>query len=275
MSTALWTDERRQEYPTRPLTLAQTQSIVAAMGGLLQFDAAAMAAWRRDLAAYYDEFRPPRSSLDASVYATDNDQYPPGDALVLYATVRHLKPARVLEIGSGHSTKVVVAAGRRNPVAPVVTCIEPYRSDVLAALGAAVSVVAEPLETVVEDGARWLRLVDDLQANDILFVDSSHVVRPYGDVLVATLAMMPRLRRGVYVHIHDFFYPSDYHRRWMFDERRGYTEQYLVAAFLHGNPSWRIVAHNFLAMTRADMADTAWPDGLSRNGGSLWLVKVE
>jgi hypothetical protein len=88
---------------------------------------------------------------------------------------------------------------------------------------------------------------DSLQEGDLLFIDSSHVIRPQGDVLCEYLELLPRLNPGVIVHIHDIFTPRDYLKEWVVDKVRFWNEQYLLEAFLSGNSSWKIVAAlNFL-----------------------------
>jgi hypothetical protein len=115
-----------------------------------------------------------------------------------------------------------------------------------------------------------------LEANDLLFIDSSHMVRPYGDVLFQYLELLPSLAKGVIVHIHDIFSPRNYPRQWLVEEVRFWNEQYVLEAFLSHNAAWRIVGavnhlkHNhFEALKR--IAPFLTPD---REPGSFYIQKV-
>ena len=82
----------------------------------------------------------------------------------------------------------------------------------------------------------------ELDRNDILFIDSSHVIRPQGDVLFAYLELLGSLKSGVIIHIHDIFTPRDYLARWLLTESKLYNEQYLMEAFLSYNDQFRVIA---------------------------------
>jgi len=178
------------------------------------------------------------------VYRPGNGFFDSGDAEFWYGIIRHRKPRRIVEIGSGFSTLAAVAAVRRNRQEDSTfecdhVCVEPYERPWLERSG--VRVLRERVETV--DRA----VFDSLQEGDLLFIDSSHVIRPQGDVLCEYLELLPRLNPGVIVHIHDIFTPRDYLKEWVVDKVRFWNEQYLLEAFLSGNSSWKIVAAlNFL-----------------------------
>jgi predicted O-methyltransferase YrrM len=167
-----------------------------------------------------------------------NGQYQAGDAEVLYAMIRHLRPRRMLELGSGFSTLVSAAA-----------CAANTRQGSPAEL---VSVDPEPRTLVaagIEGLARWerrdcrelpLERFLELEPNDILFIDTSHVVKLGSELNHLVLEVLPRLASGVHVHFHDVFLPYEYPRYLL--EREGYfNEQYLVQAFLTSNPDWEVV----------------------------------
>ena len=105
-----------------------------------------------------------------------------------------------------------------------------------------------------------LELFGDLGENDVLFIDSSHVIRPGGDVLFEYLELLPRLRPGVIVHIHDIFSPRDYPQQWLVDWVRLWNEQYLLEALLSENPHWKIIgALNYLKHTHYDALHAVAP----------------
>ncbi len=169
-------------------------------------------------------------------YRHDNGNYGLPDAALLYAMVRHFKPRRMVEVGCGNSTLVVNAALRRN-LAEVQgcehLCIEPYEMPWLE--GAGCTVQRKMVEDV--DPA----LFAELDSGDMLFVDNSHMIRPQGDVLTVVQRILPRLKPGVIVHIHDLFTPRDYPQSWLLRDRTMWNEQYLVEAFLTLNPQFEVL----------------------------------
>jgi hypothetical protein len=182
----------------------------------------------------------------------NNDNFKSGDAEYWYQMVRFFKPARIFEVGSGNSTLLAIraaAANRRenNGYKCRHVCIEPYEMQWLEQTG------VEVIRRRVEDLP--LSFFSELEANDILFIDSSHVIRPAGDVLYEFLHLLPSLNPGVIVHIHDIFSPRNYPRSWFQDQVRLWNEQYLLEAFLCHNKDWKILGalnllkhHHFSAL---------------------------
>jgi predicted O-methyltransferase YrrM len=174
----------------------------------------------------------------------DNPSLGPGDAEYLYCMVRHFRPHRIIEIGSGYSTLIAQLAVRQNRLEEpayvcIQTCIEPYEMPWLEKTG--VEVIRKVVEAV--DPA----LFTSLGRNDLLFIDSSHIIRPQGDVLFEFLEVLPMLQPGVIIHVHDIFSPRDYTKRHVVDEVIFWNEQYLLEAFLTCNDRFRIIgALNYL-----------------------------
>lgn len=167
-----------------------------------------------------------------------NGMFEHGDADLWRQVIGHFKPARIIEIGSGHSTKVArLAITDLEQASPGYrcdhVCIDPYAPAWLEDLGA--RVLRQPVETVP------LEMFRQLERNDILFIDSSHVIRPQGDVLFEYLDVLPSLAPGVIVHIHDVFSPRDYPNSWMTDRMYFWNEQYLVETFMSHNDSWEVL----------------------------------
>lgn len=180
--------------------------------------------------------RPATGPLEFSL---DNKNFVAGDAEVWYQMVRYFKPRRIIEIGSGHSTLLALGATRANMAEEPAytcshTCVEPYEMPWLSTSG--VKVVRERVETL------GIEPFLELQHGDILFIDSSHIIRPDGDVLTEYLEILPRLNIGVIVHVHDIFSPRNYLKAWMEDKVLFWNEQYLLEAFLSHNTSWRVLA---------------------------------
>lgn len=177
-------------------------------------------------------------------FCIQNGAFGVGDADFLYQILRFLKPAKLVEIGSGNSTKIARLAMLKNRAETAGDyrhiCIEPYEQPWLESLGD-IEVIRQRVEDV------GLDLVAELQAGDLLFIDSSHVIRPQGDVLKLYLDILPRLKPGVYVHVHDIFTPRDYLKAWVVDDVRFWNEQYLLEALFSNSRRYEIVAAlNFL-----------------------------
>lgn len=215
-----------------------------------------------------------RAEAQPLQYCYENDSFLCGDSEFLYSAIRHFKPGKIIEIGSGNSTLMAIRAIQANKSeAPDYSCqhicIEPYEMQWLESTG--VQVIRQRVEEV--DAA----LFEGLGQNDILFIDSSHVIRPQGDVLFEYLDLLPRLRPGVLVHIHDIFTPQDYPEDWVVGHVRQWNEQYLLEAFLSFNSEFRVIGalrwlthHHFDAMARVFPVLREHPDAIP---GSFWIVR--
>lgn len=192
---------------------------------------------------FHDELRD-LATGGAGGFRFNNMFFESGDAEYWYSLIRLKKPRRIFEIGSGHSTLITLQAIQKNKEeSPDYQCkhlcIEPYEMPWLEKTG--VSVMRKRVEEV------GLELFGELSENDILFIDSSHVIRPQGDVLYEYLELLPSLQHGVIVHLHDIFSPRDYPDAWIREDVRLWNEQYLLEAFLSCNRQWTILgALNFL-----------------------------
>ncbi len=180
---------------------------------------------------------------DTNDFSFQNSSFGSGDAEFLYQLIRHILPKRMIEIGSGNSTKIACLALEKNQELFDADCehicIEPYEMPWLEDLG------PEIMRQRVEDCP--LSLFETLESGDLLFIDSSHMIRPQGDVLFEYLTILPVLKSGVFVHIHDIFTPKDYPKTWIVEENRFWNEQYLLEALLTGTSKFKVVAAlNFL-----------------------------
>lgn len=195
-----------------------------------------------ELGAYLAEFRPPRHAPgDDEGYYFDNPMYGPADAAILHAIVRARRPERVLEIGAGFSSLVIAGALRRNAAdgAPGEhRIVDPYPSPVLDRLGARADVRASPANAVPLDEFAALR------GGDVLFIDTTHTVRPGNDVLFLLLQAVPSLAPGVVVHVHDVFRPYEYPRILMDDYGAFWQEHHLLQALLAFNDRFEVLVAN-------------------------------
>lgn len=215
----------------------------------------------------------PSTKTEALEFHFNNHGFESGDAEYWYQLIRLVKPKRIFEVGSGYSTLIAtkaVSENRKNDANYQCEhiCIEPYEMSWLEDLE--VTVLRKKVEDVD------LSFFSELEENDVLFIDSSHVIRPGGDILFEYLEVLPSLNSGVIVHIHDIFSPQHYPMKWIKDEVRFWNEQYLLEAFLSSNREWRIVgALNYLFHNHYEKLKSVAPYlAFDREPGSFYLQKI-
>ena len=210
-----------------------------------------------DLAAYREE-------LSTLKFNFNNGYFSGFDAAVYYALIRHLKPQRIIEIGGGYSTQLASKALAANECGNLL-CIEPY-PERLNGAGPTVELIQKRVEEI------GLDVFDCLTANDILFIDSSHAVKFGSDVCYEFLEILPRLASGVWVHVHDIFFPHDYPAEWLIERRMALNEQYLLEAFLSFNKQFQVTLANYwLCLDHVNEATCLWPN---TGASSLWMKRV-
>lgn len=225
------------------------------------------------LASYYDELPFPVQETKGFRYYYENPFYSYSDGITLYAMIRHFKPRRIVEIGSGHSSGLMLDCNERffeNAIK--LTFVDPYPANLRKILRSS----DESRVTVLEQRAQdlSLSLFAPLQANDVLFVDSTHVSKIDSDVNRLLFEILPALNPGVLIHIHDIFYPFEYPRAWI-EEGRAWSELYLLRAFLQYNPAFEILYFNtYLEHFHEALFAEKMPLCLKNKGGSIWLRHV-
>ncbi len=189
-----------------------------------------------ELQPFLDELPEGLEQARDSGFSTWNGQYQAGDAEFLYALIRYLKPRRILELGSGFSTLVSAAACSVNSeegCRSELTAVDPApRTEITGSAN---------ISRVEQRDSRELPMArfTELARDDILFIDTSHIVKLGSEVNWLVLEVLPQLAPGVWVHFHDIFLPYEYPH--LFFELGGFfNEQYLVQAFLTGNPAWEV-----------------------------------
>jgi hypothetical protein len=188
------------------------------------------------------------------------------DALVAYCMVRHFKPRTIIEVGSGFSSLVLGQAAERNKRAGLI-CIEPFPREFLREGFPGLRSLIEKKVQDIE-----LEFFSQLESDDILFIDSSHTVKIGSDVNYLFLEVLPRLRPGVIVHVHDIFLPFEYRRDWVLDELRFWSEQYLLQAFLQFNSEFEVLmANSYLNHYHEEDLKAAFPALERWVGGSFWM----
>lgn len=216
----------------------------------------------------------PLKKIDLLEFYYRNPSIGPGDAEYLYNMIRLFKPGKIIEIGCGHSTLMAVNAVNQNKEENKnyfceYICVEPYENEWLERLQ--LKVIREKVENI--DKKFFL----DLEASDILFIDSSHMIRSQGDVLFEYLEILPILKKGVLVHVHDIFTPKDYLDEWVLGDVKLWNEQYLLEAFLTFNREYRVIgALNYLKHRYPKEISAKCPilaNNANEEPCSFWMVK--
>jgi hypothetical protein len=206
----------------------------------------------------------------------NNGQFASTDAEILHCMIREHRPRRVVEVGCGYSSLVTAAALLRNESEDgklgELICIEPYPNETLrGGFPGLTRLIPTPVQEVP------LAFFEELEANDVLFIDSSHVVKIGSDTTREILDILPRLKPGVLIHFHDIFFPVEYPRNWVLDEHRFWTEQYLLEAFLSFNDRFRILyAGSYLHVFHHDqlVEFSERYRSPARWSGSFWIRRV-
>lgn len=222
---------------------------------------------------YYKEQPFNSEKQDNIRYFFDNISYSYSDAIVLYCMIRHVQPKRIIEIGSGYSSCVILDTNEIFFTSGI-SCafIDPYPELLL-------SLIKESDKDKIEIIPRKLQEVplnkfSDLSANDILFIDSNHVVKTGSDLNYIFFEILPNLKKGVYINFHNIFYPFEYPKEWVY-EGRAWNEAYFLRTFLQYNNEFKIQFFNtFLAHFHKDKFTHDMPLCLKNSGGSVWIKKV-
>ena len=208
-------------------------------------------------------------------YYFNNDSFGIGDAEAYYSIIRLLKPINIIEIGGGFSTKLAKISLNKNYDENLnykyrLICIEPYEYKSIDDPG------IELIKSRVEECS--IDIFYELDKNDILFIDSSHIIKPGGDVLYEIFEILPILKSGVFVHFHDIFSPNYYPKRWLLDEMRLWNEQFLLEGFLSYNKQFKIVlSMSYLMNSCRDKLNALFPNLRKYpdvNPSSFWIRKV-
>lgn len=227
--------------------------------------------WAASYGPEYGTFPADRSPHQPNRYHWRNGSLSAADAYVLYSTIRDLRPARVLEVGAGYSTLVTAEAMSANAAdgSPGrFVAMDPYPRRFLRS---AVPGLDDMLGVTAQDAP--LSLFTELGDGDVLFIDSSHVLKTGSDVQRLFCEVLPRLQPGVTVHVHDIFLPFEYPRSWIEDDLRLLNEQYLLQAFLTGNRDWKVVwAGTLMHAARPDVLAEAFPGHQAHEApSSFWI----
>jgi predicted O-methyltransferase YrrM len=226
-----------------------------------------------ELLRFYPQQPFKAEQTEGSRYWFENPAYSYSDALLLYCMMRHLRPRRIIEVGAGYSSAAMLDTNElffENSIQ--FTFIEPepqlFKSLLKASDAERVTVLEKPLQEVETE------LFNELQPNDILFIDSSHVAKVDSDVNHIFFRILPALKRGVHIHFHDIFYPFEYPLDWVY-EGRAWNEAYLLLAFLQYNSQFQIELFNtYIDWFHKEKYFRDMPLVQKNTGGSIWIKKL-
>lgn len=202
-------------------------------------------------------------------YYYNNDQFSYGDAKIYYGMLKQYAPKRIIEIGSGYSSALALDTATDFAGDTQMTFVEPY-PDRLKRLLRGDDLNVE----IIEDKVQHVdfALFEQLEKDDFLIIDSSHVVKTGSDVCFEIFEILPRLQKGVHVMIHDIFFPFEYPKSWILEDQRAWNEAYLVRAFLMYNSKFRVSFFNHYFTLKYPKRVKSYDERFAKScGGSLWL----
>lgn len=225
-----------------------------------------------EIAVFYSEMPFKESCNETLRYKFENGMYSYTDGIVLYGLLRKIKPKQIIEVGSGHSSALMLDINNlffKNAIN--LTFIEPFP----LRLNTLLTKRDKETLTIIEKKIQEIDfdIFEKLEKDDILFIDSTHVSKCGSDVNYILFEILPRLKQGVYIHFHDIFYPFEYPKEWVY---KGYNwnENYLLRAFLTNNDKYKIkLFSDYVHLYHKDAFKTM-PLTYKNSGGNLWLQKV-
>ncbi len=235
---------------------------------IIEKDKSAYAKCLNDILVYQEDIWALDERLKKYDFAWHNGYLPGLDIIGLYGMISLLQPKNYIEVGSGHSTKVVYQTKMDHSIDMQITSIDPQpRADIDLLSD---KIIRQGLENVD------ITIFDTLQSDDVLFVDNSHRILPNSDSTVFFLEVLPRLKKGVVVHVHDVYLPYDY-PQFMCD--RSYSEQYGLAIALLSNPEkYEILLPNYYISEDKELSSLVNPiwehpntKDAEKHGGSFWF----
>jgi predicted O-methyltransferase YrrM len=219
---------------------------------------------------FYGELPFPEKQEQGCRYYYENTWYSYADAIFLYSFLRKHQPKKIIEVGSGFSSAVMLDTIERFfSYSPEITFIEPYPDRLKSLLTVddydQVTIIDKKIQEVPSD------VFSSLRSGDLLFIDSSHVVKCGSDLQLLMFDILPLLPSGTFVHFHDVFYPFDYPSEWL-KEGRYWNENYFLRAFLSYNYEWTIYFFNtYIGLIFSGFVKENMPLCVKNPGGSLYI----
>jgi hypothetical protein len=228
----------------------------------------------RLLASHHGKFPFSREPQPPWRFHWDNEYFSAHDASVLFSMLLAFRPKRVIEVGCGYSSCLLLDTNEMFfDGAMSLTLIDPFLDEVSALFGTKGAAGARLYPQKLQDVP--LEIFAELEANDILFIDSSHVSKTGSDVNYYLFRVLPLLKPGVLIHVHDIHWPFEYPEVWVFEEKHSWNEAYIVHAFLQYNASFEILYwSNFVFSNLLEELRSLMPVCAENGGGSLWLRRT-
>lgn len=226
-----------------------------------------------DFSKNYHDIPFPESKNKKFRYYYENPFFSYSDGIFLYSFIRHFNPSRIIEIGSGFSSALILDAIQyfSRPQTSL-SFIEPFPDRLYSLLTNddkhQVSIFEKNLQQIE------ISFFEQLEENDILFIDSNHVSKTGSDVNYLIFEILPSLKKGVLIHFHDIFYPFEYPKDWVLDGR-SWNEDYILRSFLMYNDSFKIILFPNFLHTLHKECFASMPNCYKNSGGSFWLQKVK
>ena len=222
--------------------------------------------------AYYDAIPFTHEKEEGLRYFFNNKFYSYSDAIFLYAMILHSKPKRIIEIGSGFSSCVILDTNDLHFDNNIrCTFIEPYPDRLLSLIKKTDLDRIELINKDIQDID--IEMFRSLSEKDILLVDSTHISKTDSDVNYIFFNILPVLNKGVFIHFHDIFYPFEYPKEWILGGK-SWNEAYILRAFLQYNDSFKIIFFNtYMEHFFKNKFDEDYPLCMENTGGSIWIKK--
>lgn len=243
---------------------------VTELPGAVNMNISRQEQWLDAFIADADKLVFPATQQPGYRYYYENDFFGYNDGIICQLLIHQLKPKRIIEVGSGFSSALMLDMNDKffnNSID--LKFIEPYPERLNSLLKPGEKI--ELFETTIQNVD--LKLFEQLEENDILFIDSTHVSKFNSDVNKLFFEIFPILKKGVYIHIHDIHWQFEYNLKWL-QEGRAWNEAYLLRAFLQYNNTFTIQYFNaFAELKFSDKYAASLPDLLKTKGGSIWIKK--
>jgi predicted O-methyltransferase YrrM len=206
-------------------------------------------------------------------FRTDNDQFGHSDRSFLYLMLRHAKPKKIIEVGSGWTSALMLDVNEHHPKqAADLTFVEPYPERLYSAIKPKdkkrCTIITDKIQTVD------VKQFEKLKEGDLLFIDNSHVSKTGSDVNFLFFEVLPRLKKGVIIHIHDVFYPFEYPIQWVVEDKRNWNEAYALRALLTGSNMFEIMLWPSYLLTKDTKSVQKQIPAVKDFGSSIWLRKT-
>jgi len=215
--------------------------------------------------ARFDSFQ--RADSNEVGFQLDNGYFLSPDVEILYTMVRTWHPRRIVEIGCGNSTKIIRQAIKDSNHRCEHVAIDPQPRLEISRMTDVI--IQRPIEHADAVGQ-----VKNLGPGDILFIDTSHEVKPANDVAYIYCQLLNNVRAGVFVHIHDIFLPYEYPRSWVMELGLQWGEQYIVHAMLMNQLNWEVVWPGHYLQRTMPAFEKHFPHWHGDSAQSLWLRKI-